>query len=313
MPRPDFPKTITEFQHRFGTEQACLDYLTESRWPDGFICPRCGSQDYYWKAQRQLFQCAVCSLQTSVTAGTVMHRTKQPLTLWFWAAYLVTTVTPGMSALQFQRQVGLSSYQTAFTMLHKLRAAFVKEERDKLHGTVEVDETYIGGAKEGTRGRGALGKVIVIGAVEVRGEGSGRIRLKVIPRVNGPTLWGFVRDNVEPGSTVRTDLFAGYIAGGDGYIHEPSYGDKSEGMPRIHHVFGNLKVWINGTHHGVSPQHLPAYLNEYVYRFNRRATPMAAFQTALGLIAERKGPTYRGLVGVKSGTGDYQHPNPTEE
>ena len=313
MSRPDFPRTIFEFQRQFNTEEACLKYLIASRWPRGFSCPRCGHDSFYWKAARKLLECKQCRYQASVTAGTVMHRSRQPLTIWFQAAYLVTTHTPGFSALQFQRQVGIPSYKTAFMMLHKLRAALVKEDREKLRGVVEVDETYVGGAEAGPGGRGARGKAIVVGAVEVRGERAGRIRLRVVKNVTGMSLEAFVQLNVEAGSTVRTDAFAGYFGLLRlGYNHTPLLGAKSSGLPYIHRVFSNLKSWLIGTHHGVSDYHLPAYLNEYVFRFNRRKTPMAAFQTALGLIGERKGPTYKGLYAVGAGGTEWEHPNPDE-
>ena len=236
-----------------------------------------------------------------------MHRSKMPLSVWFQAAYLVTTHTPGMSALQFQRQMGLSSYQTAFTMLHKLRAAMVKPGRDRLSGIVEVDETYIGGGKPGPSGRGALGKVIVAGAVDLRGKYANRLRLRVIPNVSSETLTRFVQANAMVGCEVKTDDWRGYsklvVLG---YRHTVT-----SDIPHIHRAFSNLKTWLIGTHHGVSEQHLQAYLNEYAFRFNRRKTPMAAFQTVLGLTKERLGPTYSGLYGVAKGTGEWKHPNPT--
>jgi transposase-like protein len=238
-----------------------------------------------------------------------MHRSKMPLKLWFHAAYLVTTHTPGMSALQFQRQVGLTSYQTAFTMLHKLRAAMVREGRDRLSGVVEVDETYIGGPEPGKTGRGAGGKVIVAGAVDLRGKSANRVRLRVIPNCSGETLLNFVKENVQEGSTVQTDDWGSYSKLDAEYQHRIS-----SDLAHIHRVFSNLKTWLLGTHHGVSKQHLQAYLNEYAFRFNRRGTPMAAFQTVLGLAKERLGPTYKGLYGVKKGTGAWVHPsNPTSE
>lgn len=233
-----------------------------------------------------------------------MHRSKMPLRVWFQAAYLVTTHTPGMSALQFQRQMGMSSYQTAFTMLHKLRAAMVRASRDKLSGTVEVDETYVGGEKEGKTGRGALGKVIVAGAVDIRDKYANRVRLKVIPNVSSQTLTGFAETTIEKGSTVKTDEWGGYSGiQRVGYKHVIS-----TNLVHIHRVFSNLKTWLIGTHHGVSKQHLQAYLNEYMYRFNRRKTPMAAFQTILGLTKERLGPTYKGLYGVAKGRKGWVHP-----
>ena len=305
MSRPSFPKTIFEFNQWFPDEKSCLKFLIQSRWSDGFKCPRCGHGQFYWIDTRKLLQCKECSYQTSVTAGTVMHRSRMPLRVWFHAAYLVTTQTPGMSALQFQRQVGLQNYETAFAMLHKLRAGMVRSGRDKLSGTVEVDETYIGGEKAGPAGRGALGKVIVAGAVDIRGKYANRVRLRVIPNVTSATLGGFIQTNIEKGSIVKTDDWRGYSGvGRTSYRHIVS-----SDLPHIHRVFSNLKTWLRGTHHGVSKQHLQAYLNEYTYRFNRRKTPMAGFQTVLGLAKERRGPTYKGLYGVAKGRKGWVHPS----
>ena len=306
MPRPDFPKTIFEFNQWFPGEVACVQFLIQSRWPDGFVCPRCGYNQYFWQKTRNLLQCKQCAYQTSPTSGTVMHRTKIPLRVWFHAAYLVTTLTPGMSALQFQRQVGLPNYATAFNMLHKLRASMVRTGRSTLNGIVEVDETYIGGKHPGKSGRGAEGKVIVVGAVDVHGKYANRVRLKVIPNVAGVTLVGFIRDNVLEGSTIHTDDWPGYSKLGiSGYHHVVTEGE----LIHIHRVFSNLKTWLIGTHHGVSPQHLQAYLNEYTFRFNRRGTPMAGFQTVLGLAKGRLGPTYRGLYSVAKGETEWVHPS----
>jgi len=169
MSRPSFPKTIFEFQQWLSDDGACLQFLIQSRWADGFICPRCGYNEYYWKEARKLLQCKQCGYQASITAGTVMHRSRMPLKLWFHAAYLVTAHTPGMSALQFRRQMRLNNYETAFAMLHKLRAAMVRGGRDRIGGLVEIDETYIVGERKGPSGRGALGKVIVAGAVDIKG------------------------------------------------------------------------------------------------------------------------------------------------
>lgn len=308
MPRPDFPKTIFEFQRQFSTEKACLDFLTQSRWPEGFTCPRCKHARFYWINTRQLLQCKQCDYQASVTSGTVMHRSKMPLTMWFYAAYLVSTITPGISALQLQRQLGLTSYKTAFMMLHKLRAGMVREGRTRLSGPVEVDETYIGGRKPGAPGRGAAGKVIVVCAAEIRGNAVARIRLQRIPDASSSTLTKFIKQTVIEGASVITDDWRGYLGlAKSGYRHRV----EAE-LPHVHRIVSNLKTWILGTHHGaIRPQHLQAYLNEYTFRFNRRQTPMAAFQTVLGLSGQRLGPTYKGIYGIAKGLGlAWTHPNP---
>jgi transposase-like protein len=229
-----------------------------------------------------------------------------PLTQWFWAAYLVTTHTPGLSARQLQRQLGIRRYETAWSMLQKLRRAMVCPDRELLHEKVEVDETYVGGPETGLRGGRELGhKVAVVGAVEVRGTGTGRVRLQVIPDVSGPTLTRFVKANVDPGAIVITDGWRSYATLPEmGYQHRPkTQGDPSRAakiLPRVHRVFGNLKTWLRGTHHGVGHEHLQAYLDEFTFRFNRRRMPMAAFQTLLGLGTQRAPTTYKQLYGVES-------------
>jgi len=309
--RPEFPRTIIEFQGRFPDEHACWDYLVSCRWPDGYRCPRCGSQSAALLAGRRLWQCSACRYQVSVTAGTVLHKTHTPLHLWFWAAYLMSTPTPGLSAVQLQRQLGLSRYETAWTMLHKLRRAMVNPERQHLMEEVEVDECFVGGHEAGLRGGRARGeKALVAVGVEVRGEGSGRVRMAVIDDASAATLTGFVRDSVAAGSTVHTDAWRGY-RGLDklGYDHQPrsqraarAHGeDIDEILPRVHRVISNLKSWLHGTHRGVSGEHLQVYLDEYTFRFHRRRTPMAAFQTLLGLQSQQRPTTYRSIVAAGPG------------
>src|SRR3990172_5351848 len=235
----------------------------------------------------------------------VAPRTRASLREWLWAAYLVTTHTPGMSALQLQRQLGIGRYETAWALLQKLRRAMRRPQREPLRGTVEVDETYIG-HQEGLRGRRELGdRALVVGAVEVRGRASGRVRLQMMPDASGPSLTGFVNANVEPSTTVITDGWQGYAPQSNrGYRHRP----KTQGrptradviLPRVHRVFRNLKTSLRGTHHGVDPKHLPAYLDEFTFRFNRRHTPMAAFQSLLGLTAAHGPTTYKMLYGSES-------------
>jgi Transposase zinc-ribbon domain len=192
VPRPDFPKTLAEFQRRFSTEEACRRYLVAAGWPDGYRCPRCTHAEAYPEARGALLQRRACRYQVSVTAGTVTHRTRVAVRDWFWAAYLVTAHSPGFSARQLQRQLGLGRYETAWVMLQKLRRAMIRPDRDRIAGIGEVDETYLGGAEEGRAGcrwRDSR-KSIVVAAVEVRGRGTGRIRLGTVPDVSGPSLAG---------------------------------------------------------------------------------------------------------------------------
>ena len=303
MARPDFPRTILEFQRRFSDEAACRAYLFASRWPDGFRCPACGSEQVTALPRRLLWQCSACRHQVSVTAGTVLHKTRTPIHLWFWAAYLTSTGTPGISAWQLPRQLGLRRYETAWMMLHKLRRAMVAPERSPLTGLVEVDETYVGGHDAGRRsGRDSLGTAaIVVVAIEVRGNGSGRVRMEVLGDLSADSLCGFVEDNVATGSTMKTDAWQGYKRlARPGYDHQPKSQraglvlgqDIGEMLPRVHRIISNLKTWLRGTYRGVSDHQMQVYLDEFVFRFNRRRTPMAAFQTLLGIGSRRPPTTY---------------------
>lgn len=311
MNRPGFPKTIVEFQRWFPDEAACREYVFASRWPEGYRCPRCGHDRGWPVAARWVWECAACHYQVSVTAGTVLHRTRTPLHLWFWAAYLMTTGTPGISAVQLQRQLGLSRYDTAWTMLHKLRRAMVNPERTSLTGAVEVDECYVGGHQQGLRGGRQKGtRALVVVAVEVRGGGSGRVRMRVIDNATTETLCGFVSDTVALGTTVYTDGWRAYNRlGQNGYDHQPcnqsaarALGeDPGEILPHVHRVISNLKSWLQGTHRGVGAEHLQDYLDEYTFRFNRRRTPMAAFQTLLGLGSHQASTTHKEITGHQIG------------
>jgi transposase-like protein len=291
-----------DFQERFPDDAACLQYLAASRWPEGFRCPACGSERAWVLERRHLWECAECHHQASVTAGTVMHGSHTPLRLWFWAAYLVSTHTPGISAVQLQRQLGISRYETAWLILQKLRRAMVAPERELLSDEVEVDETMVGGRHEGHRGRSPEHKVLVGVIVEVRGQGSGRLRLQVLPDASRDTLTPWVKALVVPGAVVHTDGWSGYAKlAGAGYDHKPrlqrrDHPDHQKLLPRAHRAASNLKTWLQGTHRGVSPTHLQVYLDEFVFRHNRRRTPMAAFQTLLGLGALHSPTTYNEIT-----------------
>lgn len=272
----EYPRNLNEFGAWFATEQACRDYLFRLRWPEGFRCPRCQGREF-WPVRSVLFQCQRCSHQTSVTAGTIFQDTRKPLADWFRAMYWVTTQKNGASALGLQRVLGLGSYKTAWTWLHKMRRAMVRPDRDRLTGRVEVDETYLGGLEEGVRGRQTGRKALIIIAAQEDGPGIGRIRMARIADASAESLIPFVEDAVTPGSIVHTDGWLGYTpVGSKGYVHDVTVikGNKrtaSDLLPRVHRVVSLLKRWLMGTHQGaVTHEHLDYYLDEFTFRFNRR-------------------------------------------
>jgi len=321
-----FPQSLPEFQQLFPNDAACAAYLERARWSDGFVCPYCGvvGEPFRIATRPGILGCRACRRQTGLLVGTVMERSHTALSTWFWAAYLVVSHTPGISAVQLQRQLGLRGYETAFGILHKLRAGMVRPDQDRIGGQpanhVEVDEVWIGGKTRG-EGRGVHHKTLVAAAVEVRhrkpgtaqdkrkdGRYAGRVRLAVAADRSADTLGGFVQSAVMPGTLIVSDDWSGYSSLRKlGYDHhaiaecgEPEIAE--EFMPMIHLVFSNLKTWLNGTHHGVSPKHLQAYLNEFTFRFNRRFYPLNAFRSLLGIAGETEAPTYAELY-----SGGWKH------
>lgn len=272
----DYPKTLMDLERRFATEEACRDYLLRLRWPSGFRCPACG-HGKAWPRADGLFECGECGHKTSVKAGTIFQGSRKPLVLWFRAIWWVTSQKNGASALGLKRILGLGSYETAWTWLHKLRRAMVRPGRDRLSGSVQVDETYIGGEKPGKRGRGAEGKTLVIIAAQEDGKATGRIRLKQVTDASGKSLEAAVKDTIEPGAVVKTDGWCGYNGLRYlGYKHKVirKTADVGENLlPLCHREAGLIKRWLAGTHQGaVSHEHLAYYLDEYTFRFNRRTS-----------------------------------------
>lgn len=320
---PPFPRSLPEFQRMFPDDAACAAYLERVRWPSGFVCPKCAhaAEPFRFEARPAVLRCRKCRRDTGLTAGTAMERTHTSLSVWFWGAYLVSSLTSGMSAVQFQRQLGLTRYETAFQILHKLRAGMVREGRDRIGGEcfhVEVDESYVGGRTRG-EGKGVHDQTLVVAAVEVRqkekpggrrgGRVAGRLRMEVVPDRTAKSLCGFVESAVEPAALIVTDNWGGYAGlAKRGYEHlavteggDPMVAE--DYLPIIHLVFSNLKTWINGAHHGVSAQHLQAYLNEFTFRFNRRFYPFNAFRSLLGIAGDCEAPTYAELY-----SGEWEHP-----
>ena len=306
----DLPRDLPSFLKRFGTDAKCRAYLVRARWPAGFRCAGCGHGQAYSHKKRLIEECTACGKQHSILAGTLFEQTKTGLAKWFLAIYLVTSSKGGISAMELQRQMGLGSYQTAWSWLHKIRRAMVRPERAPLGAQVEADETYVGAPRPGRSGRGAAGKTTVAGAVETgrgqaRGCRLGRLRLAVVPDVSARSLEGFLGENVAKPATVTTDGWSGYTGlAAAGYAHQPinlaaAWGDAALRLPAIHLVFGLAKRWLLGTHHGaVSNKHLPAYLDEYVFRFNRRTAKSIShrFARVIQHAVLTRPTTYRGLV-----------------
>jgi transposase-like protein len=321
-----FPCSLPEFQKLFPNDGACAEYLEKIRWEDGFRCPHCQfkAEPFRFANRPHVLRCRSCRSDISLTAGSIMERTRVPLSTWFWASYLLASHTAGMSAIQFQRQLGLTRYETAFQILHKLRAGMVRPDRDCIGGDldrhVEVDETWVGGSSRGL-GRGVHNQTLVIAAVEVRqrepklgakprrgGRYAGRLRMEVVPDRSAKSLVGFIESAIAPGAMILTDGAPSYATlTKRGYEHLPVVeADNPEVaedyLPIIHLVFSNLKSWLQGCHHGVSAKHLQAYLNEYTFRFNRRFYPFNAFRSLLGIGGETISPTYAELY-----SGSWEH------
>lgn len=273
----NYPGNQMEFEDMFRTDQDCIDYLTKVRWPHGFECPICFSIRS-WKKSKGRFECIDCHKETTVTNGTIFHKSTKPLLTWFHAIWWIVAQKNGVSAIGLQKILGLGSYRTSWTWLHKLRRLMVLSGRSKLHGIVEVDEVYIGGKKTGKRGRGAEGKSIIVVAVEVTGRKTGRVRLAKIPDASGNSLNKFIENNIEKASTIITDEWPSYIElESMGYIHETqkatAMDEDQEVLPNVHRIAALLKRWMLGTHQSyLNKNKLEYYLDEYAFRYNRRTS-----------------------------------------
>jgi len=304
-----YPRSTGEFQSWFASDADCLDYLDWLRWPEGFVCPECGHPGG-WAVADGRYKCASCGSRTSVTAGTLFDRRRSPLTVWFTACWMFAAQKDGVSALSLQRALEMGSYQTAWAMLHRLRSVLVRPGRERLTGTVEVDETYIGGEEPGLAGGRAKGKKALVGvAVEViEPRGYGRCRMTILRDGSAASLHPFVTENVEPGATVITDGWQGY-AGTDklGYHREARSQraarargeDAGALLPGVHRVASLAQRWLLGTHQGrVDDGHLQSYLNEFAFRFNRRGSRSRGmvFYRVLELAVGHQPVRYRDLV-----------------
>lgn len=274
----DFPKSEIEFDQRFSNPNACYDYLYALKWPNGFVCKKCGHKKC-WISAKRLFICTSCEHQHSLTAGTIMDSSKKPIIYWFKAMWWFTTRKSGVNAVNLKDLLGLGSYNTAWSWLQKLRRCTIRKDREKLSGRVEVDEFVVGGQKSGKRGRGAEGKTIVAVAVERCNESKkkriGRIRLQVILDYSALSLETFINENIEPGSIIATDSWSSYPSIINEQCHRPinqsKSDEKQDNLYGAHLVTSLVKRLIRGTYQGrFEPKYLQNYLDEYVFRFNRR-------------------------------------------
>jgi len=269
--------TFDEFVKNFSTEEQCRDYLFRLRWSNGFRCPKCNGE-VCWPIGDVLFECSQCKRQTSVIAGTIFQGTRRPLKSWFTAIWWITTQKNGASAEGLKQVLGLKSYETAWAWLHKIRTAMVRSDRTRLSGKVEVDDFYLGGEEHtGSTGRGTGNKILVVAAIELHDSGKlGRVRLGVVTDASKESLIGFIKNNIEVGSTIITDGWASYAPlSNEGFAHEVYIQTKAvseeEKLPHVHLIISLLKRWLLGTHQGaISDKHMQSYLDEYVFRFNRR-------------------------------------------
>ena len=271
------PANQLEFEEMFNTEEACLDYLCSLRWPNGFVCPTCASIRS-WKKDRGRYECMDCNGETTITSGTIFHKTTKPLQFWFRAIWWMVAQKNGVSAKGLQKILGLGSYQTSWLWLHKFRRLMVLSGRSKLRGIVEVDEVLVGGKVSGKRGRGAEGKSLVAVAVEVKGRKTGRVRLAKITDASSETLTKFILNNIEKSTTIITDGWPSYNE-----ISKMGYSQKvqkstvkddgEEVLPNVHRIASLLKRWLLGTHQSyLNKNKLEYYLDEYVFRYNRRTS-----------------------------------------
>ena len=281
----DYPTTWVEFLDWFHSEQACRDYLEKLRWVDGLICPQCGKVSHVERMSRGRLICRECRHQATATAGTVFDKTRTELRVWFAAIWYITNQKHGVSALGLQRVLGLGSYETAWAMLHRLRRAMVRPDRELLHGEVEIDETYLAltGKKTpilATGRKSNTTKVLVVIAVEMlQPKGFGRIRIRQVAQGDYEHLMPFIKESVRVGAVIHSDGSAAYRNLEDaGYkhrrtVHLGSDMPAHESMPGVHRVASLLQRWMMGTLHGaVQPKHLDYYLDEFVFRFNRRTS-----------------------------------------
>lgn len=300
MDKPYRELTMNGFQRKFRTERACRKHLFKLRWPNGFVCPACGHGQYHDLPKRKLMQCKACRHQTSLTAGTILHRTRTPLRKWFWALFLLANDKRGLSALQLSREIEVS-YYVAWTMFQKIRQA-MKDRDDNylLKGVIEVDDAFFSGGKgEKKKGRGT-NKIPVIVEASTNGKAVLFARMNVVKTIDSKTVKKTLGSNIAPKQEVKTDGLKVYnVATELGHVHDRRIGHgpkNTENLPWVHILIANAKEFLLGTFHGVSSKHLQRYLDEFCYRFNRRRWQGQLFDRLITACINSKGITYAELT-----------------
>ena len=295
------PPSLLQFQKLFSNEEDCLKHLYQTRWPSGWVCPKCQSKKCYYIQHRKVYECSQCRYQASVTARTVFHKTRTPLNIWFWAIYLVTTDKRGISALGLSKMLGITQ-KRAWIILQKIRKAMAhREERYQLTGLVELDESFFGATKEGgSRGRGTAKTKVLVGLSLNHVGYPCYLRFKVLPSINRKTLDPIIEKLIIPGAVVKTDGLRSYMSlPQKGYQHERIIASQTDilvSMRWLHTMVSNAKALIGGTFHGLDAKHLQSYLDEFGYRFNRRHMLDQIFERCLLAMIECPIWTYWDII-----------------
>lgn len=301
--------SVPRFRKRFGTVEQCADHLARTRWPKGFVCPRCAGRTVSYLSRRRLWQCSTCRYQVSLTAGTIFHKSRIPLDKWFWAIYRLAHDKKGCSALLLSKEIDVC-YPTAWLMAHKIRNAMAGQAlEDLLQGVVELDDAYLGGVRRGRpghHGRGADGKTPMLVAVEARPDGRpGRVALSAVKTLRKPRVTRFVTGAVAAGARVRSDKLGGFRhLSSLGYDHEQvKVGEHSriatKVFPRVHLLISNLKRFLLGRHHAIAGKHAPRYLGEFAYRFNHRWNEAGLFRSLVKTCVQSQVVTYPQLCAAE--------------
>ncbi len=316
MPKSYTKRSLLDFQKEFSTDQACAEHLAGQRWALGFKCPACGHDEFWFLARRRLLDCKACRHQTSLTSGTIFHKTRTSLLKWYWLIYHMAMNKVGVSVAEMRRLLEIGSYQTAWSMAHKVRKAMGdRDARYRLAGLVEMDESFFG--PKGTRpGRGSENKATVLCAVSLYTDREGKerpgfARMAVVSDASAATIEGFLEKlgcsaDTEEGrqltEAIRSDRWRSYGRAAKDkqlehykvVLREPQ--DAGNLLPWVHRLISNTKTVIRGAHRGVSNKHLESYLNEICYRFNRRFWERELFDRLIQACVSTDGVTYAELV-----------------